>query len=44
MPILNPVTMTEFDQNRHQGKLFLPLFTRNRLDLLLKRGEWTVPA
>ncbi len=44
MPILNPVTMTDFDQNRDQGELFLPLSTRNWLDLLLKRGEWTVPT
>jgi hypothetical protein len=44
MPNLNPVSMTTFDQSGDQGKLFLPLFTRNWLDLLIRRGEWTVPV
>lgn len=44
MPILNPVTVTDFDQNRDQGELVLLLSTRNWLDPLLERGEWTVPT
>jgi hypothetical protein len=44
MPILNPITMTDFDQSGDQEKPLLLLCTRDWVDLFIRRGEWTVSA